>query len=63
MIEVPTLSSKMVAEKLGIHVNTVWKLVKQEKLKAYRYGKGYKFFPADVEKYIKSTEQIHDPQI
>ena len=57
MINAPILKTKDVAEKLQIHTHTVWKLVKDGKLKAYKYGKGFRFFNEDVQAYIQSTKK------
>lgn len=58
-----TLSTKQVAQRLGVHVATVRKLARQKKLDSFRVGtKLLRFTPAAVDAYIarQSAPPSHD---
>jgi excisionase family DNA binding protein len=49
------------AEKLGVSVDTVRRLVKAHKLRAMRYGyRTVRFRPADVEAFMRSRQTAVD---
>lgn len=56
MINIPALKTIDVAKLLDIDPVTVRKLVRSGKIKAYRYGKGYRFYESDVQTYITNSK-------
>lgn len=47
---------KDVQEYLGVSNTTVWRLVRDRKLRALKVGSQIRFRPADVETYLESRE-------
>jgi len=50
------LSLKEVAEKLGMHYNTIYKYVRAGELKAIKFKKVYRIEEQELEKFIKSKK-------
>lgn len=52
----PSLKTFEVAKMLDVHVTTVIRLMKSGQIKGYKYGKGYRFFPYDIEQFVQSRK-------
>jgi len=50
------LSLKEVAEKLGMHYNTIYKYVRAGDLKAIKFKKVYRIEEQELEKFIRSKK-------
>ena len=50
------LSLQEVAEKLGMHYNTIYKYVRAGELKAIKFKKVYRIEEQELEKFIKSKK-------
>ena len=50
------LSLKEVAEKLGMHYNTIYNYVRSGELKAVKFKKVYRIEEEELEKFIKSKK-------
>lgn len=52
----PWLSTKEIAEHMGVTVQTVRKWIKLEKIPCHRIGKLWKFRVSDVDDWVKSGQ-------
>ena len=50
------ITVKEAAEKLGLHVMTIYKLIKNKKLKGYCFGRAYRIARGDLDVFIKESK-------
>lgn len=49
----PTMNTAQVAAWLNIHQTTVWRLVRQGRLRAYRVGRAFRFLESEVKEDLR----------
>lgn len=52
------LSANEVAERLNVHINTVYCAVADRKLNARKIGRIYRFSEGDLESYLESMQTV-----
>ncbi len=56
------LSTKQVAELLGLHEETIRQYIKRGELLAHRIGKEYRIKEAEIDRFLKERETSKDTQ-
>lgn len=50
------ITVKEAAKRLGLHVMTVYKLIKSKKLKGYCFGRAYRVLENDLDAFIEDNK-------
>ena len=50
------LTCEEVAKKTGFATTTIWKWIRQKKLPAYRFGRGYKIKQSDLDNFLNTRK-------
>jgi len=63
MINAPTLKTRDVAKMLDLDIETIRRLARRNEIRSYRIGKGFRFFPEDIQRYIETTKELEKDTI